>query len=308
MSQYKQILQKYLLPLLSLFGLLFALFMVWYGMQSPPTPPIAFLPPNPPYPHSIAGAGIVEASSENIIIGTPFNEVVTKVFVRPGDKVLANAPLFQLNTQDVEARLEEAMERLEVARVSFENQSQEFQLYENLDDKRAVSQNDLNKRFYAKEAAFNSLKEAEAAVKVIETVIERSTIRAPIDGTVLQVNIRVGETVERNPFDLTAHILFGSTSPLHMRVEIDEDDAWRILPNEPAIAYVRGNSSISVPLTFLYIEPFIIPKKALTGSNSERVDTRVLQVIFAFDPGDLPIYPGQLMDVYIKGRPSNETF
>ena len=74
------------------------------------------------------------------------------------------------------------------------------------------------------------------------------------------------------------------------------------------MAYVRGNSSIKAPLKFLYIEPFIIPKTALTGDNQERVDTRVLQIVYELHREDLPIYPGQLMDIYIEGLPANERF
>jgi HlyD family secretion protein len=43
-----------------------------------------------------------------------------------------------------------------------------------------------------------------------------------------------------------------------------------------------------------------VPKKSLTGDSTERVDTRVLQVIFSFEPGELPIYVGQQMDVFIE--------
>jgi HlyD family secretion protein len=46
-------------------------------------------------------------------------------------------------------------------------------------------------------------------------------------------------------------------------------------------------------------EPCVVPKKSLTGDSTERVDTRVLQVIFSFTQGDLPIFVGQQMDVFI---------
>jgi hypothetical protein len=74
-----------------------------------------------------------------------------------------------------------------------------------------------------------------------------------------------------------------------------------------AVAYVRGNSSITTPLQFVRIEPFIVPKRSLTGDTTERVDTRVLQVIYAFEPGDLPVYVGQQMDVYIDAPPVGKT-
>jgi hypothetical protein len=44
----------------------------------------------------------------------------------------------------------------------------------------------------------------------------------------------------------------------------------------------------------------VIPKKSLTGGSTERVDTRVLQVIYQFDPPNRPLYVGQQVDVYIE--------
>ena len=54
-------------------------------------------------------------------------------------------------------------------------------------------------------------------------------------------------------------------------------------------------------MKFVYVEPYVIPKQSLTGYNSERVDTRVLQVIYEL-PEDRPmdVYIGQQMDVYLK--------
>jgi hypothetical protein len=66
-----------------------------------------------------------------------------------------------------------------------------------------------------------------------------------------------------------------------------------------ATAYVRGNREIKTPLTFFRIEPYVVPRRSLTGDSTERVDTRVLQVIYAFEGGKLPIYVGQQMDVFI---------
>jgi HlyD family secretion protein len=42
-----------------------------------------------------------------------------------------------------------------------------------------------------------------------------------------------------------------------------------------------------------------VPKKSLTGDNTERVDTRVLQVIYALETKNRPIYVGQQMDVFV---------
>src|SRR5207249_7949900 len=105
----------------------------------------------------------------------------------------------------------------------------------------------------------------------------------------------------------TPLMLLGDTEHLHVRVDVDENDAWRIKPNAAAVAQVRGNSSLSTPLKFVRIEPYVVPKKSLTGESSERVDTRVLQILYSFEGGKLPIYVGQQMDVFIDAPPAGGT-
>jgi hypothetical protein len=71
-----------------------------------------------------------------------------------------------------------------------------------------------------------------------------------------------------------------------------------------AIAFIKGNSERAIELTFVRIEPYVIPKVSLTGSSTERVDTRVLQVIYSLKrPIDQPLYVGQQVDVFINRKP-----
>jgi len=72
-----------------------------------------------------------------------------------------------------------------------------------------------------------------------------------------------------------------------------------------AVPYLRGNRDIGCDLKFYRIEPYVIPKKSLTRDSTERVDTRVLQVLYTFEVGDKPIYVGQQMVVFIKTPQKN---
>jgi hypothetical protein len=94
---------------------------------------------------------------------------------------------------------------------------------------------------------------------------------------------------------------------LHVRVDIDENDAWRFDKKTKAVAYLRGNRDFKVDLELAYLEPFVIPKKSLTGDSTERVDTRVLQALYRFDRKQLPIYIGQQMDVFIETQAVKNT-
>jgi len=131
--------------------------------------------------------------------------------------------------------------------------------------------------------------------------IERLTVSAPMAGEVLQVNIRPGEFAQSGVLGQPL-ILLGDVDKLHVRVDIDENDAWRFHPSSAAVAFVRGNPKLKTDLTFEYVEPYVVPKRSLTGESVERVDTRVMQVLYSFRRANLPVYPGQLMDVYIEDR------
>jgi len=86
----------------------------------------------------------------------------------------------------------------------------------------------------------------------------------------------------------------------HIRVDVDEHEAWRVRPETTATAAVRGNTNLKTPLTFVRFEPFVVPKKSLTGDSTERVDTRVLQVIYRVENDALPLFVGQQMDIFIE--------
>jgi len=62
---------------------------------------------------------------------------------------------------------------------------------------------------------------------------------------------------------------------------------------------IRG-TNVKIPLEYVRIQPFISPKIELTDQRQERVDVRVLPVIFRFEkPENMRLYPGQLVDVFI---------
>jgi multidrug resistance efflux pump len=150
-----------------------------------------------------------------------------------------------------------------------------------------------------KEVARAAVKQAEASVAQTKIELDRLSVVALVDGEVLQVNVRPGEYVGAPPGQ--ALVVLGSVRQLHVRVDIDEHDVPRFRPGAPARAMLRGDPSQEFPLRFVRVEPYVIPKKSLTGDNTERVDTRVLQVIYALDSKAAGVYVGQQVDVYVEG-------
>jgi multidrug resistance efflux pump len=140
--------------------------------------------------------------------------------------------------------------------------------------------------------------QAQSQLEQAQTELERYTVTSPVDGEALKVDVRPGEYAAAP--SSKALIVLGSMKVLHVRVDIDEHDIPRFQPGAPAVAKLRGNPHMELTLTFVRVEPYVVPKKSLTGDNTERVDTRVLQVIYAIDQAKYPVYAGQQLDVFIQ--------
>lgn len=275
------------------------------------------LPPSPPpatrFMNTVAAVGLVESSTENIAIGAPLAGVVEEVFVQAGDSVKGGAPLFVQETRHLqatlgvrEAALATARAHVQTAETTLADAQDQLQRSQRLGGGQVISTDELKRREFGVQTAEAKLAEARAEVASAEaqiaetaTEIERCTVRSPLAATILQVKVRPGEFA---PAGQTGEplILLGGTRPLHLRVDVDEQEGWRVRAEAPAIAHVRGNANLSTPLKFVRFEPMVIPKKSLTGASAERVDTRVLQVIYAVTNDNLPLFVGQQMDVFIE--------
>ena len=139
---------------------------------------------------------------------------------------------------------------------------------------------------------------ADADVAMLQTDLAQSEVKAPIDGTVLRVNARAGEFASAGALR-EGLVVMGQLTPLHIRVDVDELDAWRFDPNGKAVAVLRGGKIVEFPIEYVRTVPVVIPKRTLTGENSERIDTRVMEMIYRFTQDNPKVLPGQLLDVYI---------
>ncbi len=218
-----------------------------------------------------------------------------------------------------------ARARVEAARASLEDARQHLAFMAGIADRRAISAEELSRRRYAVATAEAHLREAEAALKLLlagawqedlriarhevayataavaraEVDLDRLTVRAPIDGTILKLNARVGEYAPAGHLEEPL-VLLGSAAPWHVRVDVNEEDAWRVRPEASAKARLRGNATHELDLAFVRFEPYVIPKRALSGQPTEHVDTRALQVIYRITAPDPSPFVGQQVDVFIE--------
>jgi len=264
-----------------------------------PTPPPPIEPSVKPYDMSVAASGIIEALSENVSVGVPEAALVAKVHVKVWDTVKQGQPLFTLDDRDLRAQLAVNEANESVADAELWRLVDQLKRLQSVKDPRAVSQDEVRTKDHDVQVAVAQLQAAQALVAQNRVQIERLTVRAPRDGTILQVNVRPGEYASLTP--KSAAMVLGDVEHLQVRADVDEQNAPRLQPGQTATAYIKGDTMQPIELRFVRIEPYVVPKTSLTGSSTERVDTRVLQVIYAFErPADRPVYVGQQVDLFVK--------
>jgi HlyD family secretion protein len=339
------------LPLAALALLAFALWFVWRTRMTTSNPPPPIQPARSPYAETLAAAGLVEAQTENIAVGSATPGVVVEVLVKVGDEVQPGTPLFRLDDRQLLSELavkraavaqskselvrleaEPRQEKIPVlvavvneARASVAREADALKRAEDTFANRVTTEQEVIARReamaaaqanfqratadldllkagsweYDRDIARSVVGKAESEVARIETELDRLVVRSLVAGRVLQVNVRPGEFVGAPPGQPL--VIVGNIDRLHVRVDIDEFDIPRFSSAAKASAVPRGSLQERYPLEFVRVEPFVVPKKSLTGDNTERVDTRVLQVIYVCDPGDRPpLFVGQQVEVYIE--------
>ncbi len=343
--------KRYIIPLFAAVSLVYAVNYTVsrrpiHNKTNPPSPP-----PETATNTTVAAQGLVEPASENIALSSAVSGLVTKLYVKTGDHVRAGQALFSLDDRELVAdlgvkraalaaaqarlaKLEQAPRTEEVppaeakvaeAKALLADTEVQVRLIESVTDKRAVREEDVQRRRLSYQAAKARLDEAEKALALVkagtwsadldvaraeiaqaaaavhqdEINIDRLTMRAPVSGVVLQNKVRLGQFAQTGQLEEPL-MVFGAGKGLHVRADVDENDAWRVRPGSPAVGRLRGNSRISFPLEFVRFEPYVIPKKSLTGDVTERVDTRVLQVIYKFKDPQAAVFDGQQLDVFIQ--------
>lgn len=254
-------------------------------------------------------------------------ELVADMGVNKARLESAQARFAKLDQAPRPEEIPPAQAKVDEARALLADAKVQVDLIESVTDKRAVREEDVKRRRLNFEAAKARLAEAEnelalikagtwsadlkiaradvdqaeAAVRQDDINIDRLTVRAPVDGVILQNKVRLGQYAQTGPLSEPL-MVFGAGKGFHVRASVDENDAWRVQAGAPAMARLRGNSRISYPLEFVRFEPYVIPKKSLTGAVTERVDTRVLEVIYRFKDPHAHVYDGQQLDIYIDTR------
>jgi len=286
---------------LAFIGLVSAFLLVKRSQAPIPEAPTVALPSSNPYRHAIAATGIVEGVHNNIFIGAPAEGLVEEIFIQVGQNVEKGTPLFRLDTRELTTQVCIHDAELEVAKAKLLRMQDQYDRLASINDPRAISTDLIKTKENDVLVAEKEVLLAEKRLAHCKTQLEKMTVLAPRKGTIIQNNLLEGEYLFLSSSE--PPLLLGDLTELQIRADIDEQNAHQVTHGAKARAYPKSNPDRAISLEFVRIEPYVLPKKSLTGMSDERVDTRVLQVIYRFEPPkDFRLYVGQQVDLFIDAE------
>jgi len=248
--------------------------------------------------NSISVVGTVE-SLTRAEVKSEIGEKVIQIFVKSGDLVTMNQPLFQLDTRELEINrqkiesqllsaraelnkllqqpsevdLKQAEANYQEALIAFENAQRTLERHRELFASGGLSQEQLEQsedQVILKEQAVNVSKaklddlkkqpkkedieisrariaEIQASLESIKNQLEASLVKSPISGTVIDMNVKVGDIIQT-----------GSATTTNITATIDDMSTMKVVVpiNEIDVPRVKEGMKARVVLDALPDKPF----------------------------------------------------
>ena len=287
-----------------------------YRQELPAQAPLA--PSRDPYADGIYAEGIIQSSQqsgENINIFPEVGASVTRIFVHEGESVTKGTPLLALDDSVQKEIVAEDTSKIGAAKAALAYQRDQLAFLEKeaAIDRRAVSRLALVSARDNVLVARENVKVAVATHAADSALLAKYLLRAPVTGQVLRIGPAVGSYASAQGAygtytqGMNPAITMARQSPyLQVQCYLDEILVPRLPPSGKLVAkmFIRGASNMSIPLQLVRIQPYVTPKIELSDQRTEKVDVRVLPIIFQFrKPAAISLYPGELVDVYIAAKP-----
>ena len=145
-------------------------------------------------PLSESAVGTIRAVHETTI-GSKLLARVVEVNLKAGQKVQPGDVLIRLDDTDLRAKLQQAKAAVASAEAVYRQAAGDEKRYAQLVKSRTISQQQYDNAVATLQSAEADLHRAQAAVNEVQATLDWATIRSPIEGTVIDKKVDVGDMV-----------------------------------------------------------------------------------------------------------------
>lgn len=142
-----------------------------------------------------------------------------------------------------------------------------------------------------------ALTQARSELSLAEEAVERTRVRAPFAGTVLDVHAKAGELA--SPSAELPMITMGDLASLRVRAEVEERDVTKVRVGQGVVIRADAFPDRDFEGKVTSVAPSLGSPRIASRGPRRPNDVEVLEVMAALD-GTPPLLPGMRVDVFFK--------
>lgn len=203
-----------------------------------------------------------------VTVGAQVSGKIEKLYVsigqtvKMGDMIAEIDSTTQQNDVDIaKAKMSSYQAQLKAAKTSLKIAKKQYLRMQNLKKQNAASTEDLENAEDSYEAAMSkvaeieaSLKETEISLSTAETNLGYTKITAPLDGTIVSVPVKVGQTINA-AMDTPTIVQIADLNQMEIYIEISEGDIGNIKPGVKVTYSVLADMNKVYETTLKSIDP-----------------------------------------------------
>jgi HlyD family secretion protein len=242
----------------------------WQLIKLPPREVSTESPTRGEIIQTVTAPGKIEPIEEAEIASQIVGRVVA-VNVKDGDHVKKGDVLVKLDQTDARAQLDSALAKIERYKAAIlqstaerEKTQRDLNRYDSLAGRGvatptevADARSSLAKATAALIMSRQELADGEAQRRTSQQFLDRTEIRAPIDGVVAGLTVEVGEVVIAGTTNLPGTVMMtvGDLSRMRARADVDETDVPLVMPGQSARVYLQSDLTKPIPGTVDRVAP-----------------------------------------------------
>ncbi len=134
-------------------------------------------------------------------------------------------------------------------------------------------------------------------VAIAEAILDKTRIRAPVAGTVLQQNAKLGEVVGPSPD--APLVVLGDVTSMRVKAEVDEADVAKVRIGQKAFVRSQSYPGREFEGTIARIAPTLAPPRIGQRGPRRPTDVEVIEVTINLD-GKVPLLTGMRVDAFFR--------